>query len=489
MASLLKLYLQPLNLPKWPLSYAHEDVAFAFAPPVVSPLPHPHSVDTLLAALDCGYGKILTFLALPPGAVPAPGFTNLSLTTKAEWEQLGTYIYGKVELLGDIFGTPVPPGPACVNTLSFVRQLEKNEKGSFSYFLGMVYARYALEQAILVAPAVPGFVSRILHFHTGQGGPIHIQGLPFPTVGAATDAPDFLVQLNNGTWGLIEAKGSLGNRKNSTLAEAQQQVVQYPMVNFSLGGGAPALLAVSFCAISYAYVENGNLQVEYIDPELDNDPLERVRRGEALANPIFMPAADCLRFLQACGHFASQADDGGEAELYMHWTRFKDGLWLGVPKQMWSNFEKLTALMTLFEAVFGKGCVNSSATLIEGSSVDFEVTFTRMARTRLQRLADDEVFIFHQHASLLLAQVDASRDSNEAIRLGAFAQDVADPKRASGMIANLNELLHSLRKYSYLKFRDESDRRTRFLSNGLCIADDAGRQFLDSNPLPNIERF
>lgn len=488
MASELKLYLQPLNASKWPMNYDHAHVAAAFAPPSLSPLPHPHAVDILFAALDCGYGNILAFLG-PPAAVPAPGFANMGLTTKAEWKQLGTYIYSKVNLLGDIFGTTVVAGAPCVNALSFVPQLEKNEKGSFSYFLGMVYARHALEQAVVAAPVVPGFVSRILHFHTAQGGPIQIQGLPFPLVGAATDAPDFLVQLGNGTWGLIEAKGSLGKRENSTLAKAQQQVVQYPMVNFSVGGGAPALLAISFCAISYAYVENGNLQVEYIDPEPDNDPLERVRRGEALANPIFMPAADCLRFLQACGHFASQAEDGGKAERYMHWTRFKDALWLGLPKEMWSRFDKLVALMTLFEAVFGKRCVNNCTPLIAGSSVDFEVTFTKRAIDRLHRLAGDEAFPFHQHASGVLARVGASRRSNEAIRLGAFAQDVADPKNASGMIANLNELLHSLRRYSYLKFGDESDRHTRFLSNGLCIADDAGRLFLDSNPLPDIRRF
>lgn len=235
MASELKLYLQPLNASKWPLSYDHAHVAAAFAPPSLSPLPHPHAVDTLFAALDCGYGNILAFLG-PPAAVPAPGFTNMGLTTKAEWEQLGTYIYSKVNLLGDIFGTTVVAGAPCVNALPFVPQLEKNEKGSFSYFLGMVYARYALEQVVIAAPAAPGFVSRILHFHTGQGGPIQIQGLPFPLVGAAKDAPDFLVQLNNATWGLLEAKGSLGARVNKKLEEAQQQVDQYPMVNFSVGG-------------------------------------------------------------------------------------------------------------------------------------------------------------------------------------------------------------------------------------------------------------
>ncbi|HHA2973434.1 TPA: hypothetical protein ACOFD8_000752 [Stenotrophomonas maltophilia] len=488
MASELKLYLQPLNASKWPLSYDHAHVAAAFAPPSLSPLPHPHAVDTLLAALDCGYGNILAFLG-PPAAVPAPAFTNMGLTTKAEWVQLGRYIYSKVNLLGDIFGTTVVAGAPCVNALPFVPQLEKNEKGSFSYFLGMVYARHALEQVVIAAPAAPGFVSRILHFHTGQGGPIQIQGLPFPLVGAAKDAPDFLVQLNNATWGLLEAKGSLGARVNKKLEEAQQQVDQYPMVNFSVGGGTPALLAISFCAISYAYVQNGNLQVEYIDPEPDNDALERVRRGDAWANPVFMPAADCLSFLQACGHFGSQAEDGGEAEQYMHWTRFKDGLWLGLPNGIWSRFDKLVALMTLFEAVFGNGCVESCAPLIEESSVDFDVRFSEEAIFRLHRLADDEAFPFHQHASGLLARVGASRRSNEAIRLGAFAQDVAGPKTASGMIANLNGLLHSLRKYSYLKFGDEPDLHTRFLSNGLCIADDAGRQFLDSNPLPDIRRF
>lgn len=488
MASVLKLYLQPLNAPNWPPEYTHATMAAAFAPPAISPLPHPHAVDILFAALDCGYGNVLAFLG-PPGALPGPGFASMGVMTKADWKALGTYIYGKVTLLGDIFGTAAGAGGPCVNTLPFVRKLEKNEKGSFSYFLGMVYARYALEQAVVAAPAVPGFVSRILHFHTAQGGPIQIQGLPMPPVAGAADAPDFLVQLNNGTWGLLEAKGSLGGRANSTFHKAQQQVQQYPMVNFSVGIGAPALLAINFFAISYAYVENGNLQVEYIDPEPDSDPLERVRRGEALANPIFMPAADCLRFLQACGHFASQAEDGGEAERYMRWTRSKDGLWLGVPKDMWNSFEKLADLMTLFQAVFGKGCVNSCAPLIGSNSIDFEVTFTRMATTRLQRLADDEAFIFNQDASRLLARVDASRHSNEAIKLGEFARDVADPASANGMIQSLNRLLNSLRRLSELKVGDKRERYIKLLSNGLCIADDAGRRYLDVDPPSNTERF
>lgn len=499
MASELKLYLQPLNASKWPRSFGPESLSKAFAPAISLPLSHPGSSDVLAAALDCGYGNILSFLGLPPAAAPAPGSTGMSLITKAEWKELGTYIYSKANLLGDAFGITggIAGAPHCINVFSFAPQLEKSEKTSFSYFLGMVYARYALEQAIAVLPGHV-HVHRILHFHTSATAPIKISGVAAALTSSSN--PDFLVELSNGSWGLLEAKGTLDGRNTRHLKTAVGQVEKYPQVHFWVPApppapapGAPAaiaqLLNIKLKAISYAYVQAGNLQVEYIDPDEDDDPVERVRRGDAEAVPVFMPAADCLRFLQACGHFANQAEDGGEAEQYMHWTRFKDGLWLGLPNEMWSRFDNLVALMTLFEAVFGNGCVESCAPLIEESSVDFDVRFSEEAIFRLRRLAGDEAFPFHQHASGLLARVGASRRSNEAIRLGAFAQDVAGPKTASGMIANLNDLLHSLRKYSYLKFGDESDRHTRFLSNGLCIADDAGRQFLDSNPLSDIRRF
>ncbi|WP_094001539.1 hypothetical protein [Stenotrophomonas sp. CC120222-04] len=478
MASLLKLYLQPPGLPKWPGTYAQNAVAAFFGPPFVSALPHPIAPSIASAAMDCGFGNVLAF--------PGPGFAGMNLAGAAGWMQLAKYSESKRNLLVNAFDAAITPTGPSVTTFPFTPQLEKSEKSNFGYFLGMIYARYALEQATSLQPGALN-VNRVLHFHTSATAPIQISGVAPPLMNAAN--PDFLIELSDGSWGLLEAKGTLGVRRASQLKTAASQVSKYAQVNFSVGPAAPVVIPVKFTAISYAYVQNGDLQVEYLDPEEEDDPIQRVRLGRAEAVPLFMPAADCLRFLQACGHFASQAEDGGEAERYMHWTRFKDGLWLGVPKQMWNSFEKLSALMTLFEAVFGKGCVNSSATLIEGSSVDFEVTFTRMARTRLQRLADDEVFIFHQHASRLLAQVDASRDSNEAIRLGAFAKDVAHPKSANGMIESLNGLLHSLRKLSEAKLSDQPRRYIKLLSNGLCIADDAGRRYLDVDPPSNTERF
>lgn len=479
MASVLKLYLQPPGVPKWPGKFGQNAVAAFFGPPLVSALPHPIAPSIASAAMDCGFGNVLAF--------PGPGFAGMNLVGAADWGQLAKYSDGKRKLLVNAFDVAITPTGPSITTFRFTPQLEKSEKSNFGYFLGMIYARYALEQATSLQPGAL-HVNRILHFHTSATAPIQISGVaPTPFTNAAN--PDFLIELSDGSWGLLEAKGTLGIRRASQLKTAASQVSKYAQVNFSVGPAAPVVIPIKFTAISYTYVRNGDLQVEYLDPEEDDDPIQRVRLGKAEAVPVFMPAADCLRFLQACGHFASQAEDGGEAEQYMRWTRFKDGLWLGLPNGIWSRFDKLVALMTVFEAVFGNGCVESCAPLIEESSVDFDVRFSEEAIFRLRRLADDEAFPFHQHASGLLARVDASRRSNEAIRLGEFAKDVADPKSANGMIENLNGLLHSLRKYSYLKHGDEPDLHTRFLSNGLCIADDAGRQFLDSTPLPDIRRF
>ncbi|MFB5855844.1 hypothetical protein WAB97_008390 [Stenotrophomonas maltophilia] len=478
MASVLKLHLLPLGVPKWPGQYTQNAVAAFFGPPHVAALPHPIAPAIGFAAMDCGYGNVL--------ALPALGFAGMNLVGVADWVQLAKYLESKRNLLISAFDAAISPAGPCVTTFPFMAQLEKSEKSSVGYFLGMIYARYALEKALsLQAGALQ--VNRILHFHTGATAPITISGIAPPFANAAN--PDFLIELSDGSWGLLEAKGTLGVRRASQLKTAAGQVSKYAQVNFSVGPAAPVVIPVKFTAISYAYVRNGDLQVEYLDPEEDDDPIERVRLGKAEAVPVFMPAADCLRFLQACGHFASQADDGGEAGRYMHWARFKDGLWLGVPNDMWNSFEKLADLMTLFQAVFGKGCVNSCAPLIGANSIDFEVTFTRMASTRLQRLADDEAFIFNQDASRLLARVDTSRHSNEAIRLGEFAKDVANPASANAIIQNLNGLLNSLRRLSELKLGDERERYIKLLSNGLCIADDAGRKYLDADPPSNTERF
>ena len=377
MTSELTIFCKPG--PAWPTSFDPSALK-TYCPSfkTVQPLPRPASLRMLLLAQDMGYGTVVGWLFGGPTPMPLASFQ--------EWMNLASFLWHRSLITNTLFK------PGTTQLAVFAHSLEMNDRTAATYFLGMIYARYGLQQALkeyAFGGTAPGKVTvkHILHFKTLERSSLMIQPQPAVTAFANALNPDFLVQLSTGQWMILEAKGSIAPRSTTPLREGSNQVHKYNDVTLvHTGSGSSTSATISYRAVSYCYADGaGELQAEFIDPENEADPMDLIKQGAAVLT-LFMPAVDCQRLLKAGASFEALCGGAPLQEVDdAIWCAVDDGSALGIPKVLFERRYALATAMSIFDAVLSPSCY--SETRYTDEYQDIEMLFNDSAGYNLRDTA------------------------------------------------------------------------------------------------------
>lgn len=182
------------------------------APTAALPLATPISPKLYAAALDSGYGT---------------NSVDLLNSTPTDWINLGDYLLLRLKMVLSV----LDQSPTGVwNKTGFAGKLESNESGANAYALGMIFCRCAIEEwGNAHGYGVP---KRFWHYKVATHAAVNLTGQTNPKH-AKKQNPDFVVEMGNGAWAAVEAKGTLAPSCPSTLKTGLGQAHKYQAISFT----------------------------------------------------------------------------------------------------------------------------------------------------------------------------------------------------------------------------------------------------------------
>ena len=246
-------------------------------------LPDPHTlmgaIELLCAAFDSGYGANTDPMPVMP-----------------LWEHLRLKRHGLAQAnVARRLLRYTPNVGWCKSP--FVQLLDDTDETFNGYQLGMLYARVSTER--WGKEKKWGGIKRFWHYKVLKSTAVNFGFIEF----AGIENPDFLVQFTNGTWAVVEAKGSLNLPKVSTLRDGMQQAMKLLYLEWQSPGKPLEIACPKEHAVSMAYFNHTtgySLEVIHLDPP-SHRRSKPFRQG---GRPVwFKEAVDLLEWSRSIGQF------------------------------------------------------------------------------------------------------------------------------------------------------------------------------------------